>query len=316
MGESGLSDWNHLYVQQTAIKQFSSWRHKNMWSLSDIGCLRDFNICSKLHFSTSNTVFNIIILCSLHLTFQTCLITDICFHHLPPSPSLLCFFPFLLWPPGGALHLCRMAPTSMLKTCRRWQRCTGWLSAATGRWPSSRWGTKQTSTASASSTRRLWTSPWIPATLSWWYCYRWTDGWWGDTLGERETDRVERKTKKGHRWIRCQSETDGWRVGRRGWMKTEREREGKEKETPRRWWREEKLMTGKNRYRRTDNWEGKRRVRHAGRRTEKQRRVKSGQLSFSNTKHVVARLLNKIRERETLGEEKTENDPADFSQCR
>lgn len=231
MGDPGLSVWNHLYVQQTAIKQFSSWRHKNMWSLSDIGCLRDFNISSKLHFSTSNTVFNIIILCSLHLTFQTCLITDICFHHLPPSPSLLCFFPFLLWPPGGALHLCRMAPTSMLKTCRRWQRCTGWLSAATGRWPSSRWGTKQTSTASASSTRRLWTSPWIPATLSWWYCYRWTDGWMvgGHTRGERETDRVERKTKKGHRWIRCQSETDGWRVGRRGWMKTEREREGKER---------------------------------------------------------------------------------------
>lgn len=57
-------------------------------------------------------------------------------------------------------------------------------------------------------------------------------------------------------------------------------------------------------------------MRHAGRRTEKQRRVKSGQLSFSNTKHVAARLLNKIRERETLGEEKTENDPADFSQCR
>lgn len=57
-------------------------------------------------------------------------------------------------------------------------------------------------------------------------------------------------------------------------------------------------------------------MRHAGRRTEKQRRVKSGQLSYSNTKHVVARLLNKIRERETLGEEKTENDPADFRQCR
>lgn len=95
MGDPGLSVWNHLYVQQTAIKQFSSWRHKNMWSLSDIGCLRDFNICSKLHTS------NIIILCSLHLTFQTCLITDICFHHLPPSPSLLGFFSFPSLATGG-----------------------------------------------------------------------------------------------------------------------------------------------------------------------------------------------------------------------
>lgn len=233
MGDPGLSVWNHLYVQQTAIKQFSSWRHKNMWSLSDIGCLRDFNICSKLHFSTSNTVFNIIILCSLHLTFQTCLITDICFHHLPPSPSLLCFFPFLLWPPGGALHLCRMAPTSMLKTCRRWQRCTGWLSAATGRWPSSRWGTKQTSTASASSTRRLWTSPWIPATLSWWYCYRWTDGWWGDTLGERERQtelREKQKRGKDESDVRVRQTDEGW-GDEDGWRQKERERGKRERDT-------------------------------------------------------------------------------------
>lgn len=227
MGDPGLSVWNHLYVQQTAIKQFSSWRHKNMWSLSDIGCLRDFNICSKLHTS------NIIILCSLHLTFQTCLITDICFHHLPPSPSLLCFFPFLLWPPGGALHLCRMAPTSMLKTCRRWQRCTGWLSAATGRWPSSRWGTKQTSTASASSTRRLWTSPWIPATLSWWYCYRWTDGWWGDTLGERERQtelREKQKRGKDESDVRVRQTDEGW-GDEDGWRQKERERGKRERDT-------------------------------------------------------------------------------------
>ena len=214
-------------------------------------------------------------------------------------------FPFLLRPPGGALQLCRMAATSMLKTCQRWQRCIEWLSAATGRWPSSRWGTKQTSTASASSTRRLWTSPWIPATLSWWYCYRWTDGWWGDTLGERERDRKSwEKNKKGAKMNQI-SEWDGRMKGGETRMDEDRKRERgeREKDTPWRWWREgedereEKLMTGKNRYRRTDNWEGKRRVRHAGRRTEKQRRVKSGQLSFSNSKHIVARLLNKIRER-------------------
>lgn len=261
MGDPGLSVWNHLYVQQTAIKQFSSWRHKNMWSLSDIGCLRDFNICSKLHFSTSNTVFNIIILCSLHLTFQTCLITDICFHHLPPSPSLLCFFPFLLWPPGGALHLCRMAPTSMLKTCRRWQRCTGWLSAATGRWPSSRWGTKQTSTASASSTRRLWTSPWIPATLSWWYCYRWTDGWWGDTLGERERQtELREKQKRGidESDVRVRQTDEGW-GDEDGWRQKERER-GKRKrhheddEGRRNWWQGKIDIEGQTTERGKEGW--------------------------------------------------------------
>lgn len=261
MGDPGLSVWNHLYVQQTAIKQFSSWRHKNMWSLSDIGCLRDFNICSKLHFSTSNTVFNIIILCSLHLTFQTCLITDICFHHLPPSPSLLCFFPFLLWPPGGALHLCRMAPTSMLKTCRRWQRCTGWLSAATGRWPSSRWGTKQTSTASASSTRRLWTSPWIPATLSWWYCYRWTDGWWGDTLGERERQtelREKQKRGKDESDVRVRQTDEGW-GDEDGWRQKERER-GKRKrhheddEGRRNWWQGKIDIEGQTTERGKEGW--------------------------------------------------------------
>lgn len=261
MGDPGLSVWNHLYVQQTAIKQFSSWRHKNMWSLSDIGCLRDFNISSKLHFSTSNTVFNIIILCSLHLTFQTCLITDICFHHLPPSPSLLCFFPFLLWPPGGALHLCRMAPTSMLKTCRRWQRCTGWLSAATGRWPSSRWGTKQTSTASASSTRRLWTSPWIPATLSWWYCYRWTDGWWGDTLGERERQtELREKQKRGidESDVRVRQTDEGW-GDEDGWRQKERER-GKRKrhheddEGRRNWWQGKIDIEGQTTERGKEGW--------------------------------------------------------------
>lgn len=255
MGDPGLSVWNHLYVQQTAIKQFSSWRHKNMWSLSDIGCLRDFNICSKLHTS------NIIILCSLHLTFQTCLITDICFHHLPPSPSLLCFFPFLLWPPGGALHLCRMAPTSMLKTCRRWQRCTGWLSAATGRWPSSRWGTKQTSTASASSTRRLWTSPWIPATLSWWYCYRWTDGWWGDTLGERERQtelREKQKRGKDESDVRVRQTDEGW-GDEDGWRQKERER-GKRKrhheddEGRRNWWQGKIDIEGQTTERGKEGW--------------------------------------------------------------
>lgn len=255
MGDPGLSVWNHLYVQQTAIKQFSSWRHKNMWSLSDIGCLRDFNICSKLHTS------NIIILCSLHLTFQTCLITDICFHHLPPSPSLLCFFPFLLWPPGGALHLCRMAPTSMLKTCRRWQRCTGWLSAATGRWPSSRWGTKQTSTASASSTRRLWTSPWIPATLSWWYCYRWTDGWWGDTLGERERQtelREKQKRGKDESDVRVRQTDEGW-GDEDGWR--QKEREGKERkrhheddEGRRNWWQGKIDIEGQTTERGKEGW--------------------------------------------------------------
>lgn len=229
IGAPGLSVWNGLYMQQTAIKQFSSWRHNNMWSLSDIGCLRDFNICSKWHFSMSNTVFNIFTYTPLYLyrrawTQTSVFITTLCL------PFFCVYFFFLFWPPGGALHLRRMAPTSMPKTCRRWQRCTGWLSAATGRWPSSRWGTKQTSTASASSTRRLWTSPWIPATLKLMILLQ-VDGGMdgGETLWgrERQTDRVERNTGKGQRWIRCQSETDGWRVGRQGWMKTERERGGK-----------------------------------------------------------------------------------------
>lgn len=304
IGAPGLSVWNGLYMQQTAIKQFSSWRHNNMWSLSDIGCLRDFNICSKWHFSMSNTVFNIFTYTPLYLyrrawTQTSVFITTLCL------PFFCVYFFFLFWPPGGALHLRRMAPTSMPKTCRRWQRCTGWLSAATGRWPSSRWGTKQTSTASASSTRRLWTSPWIPATLKLMILLQvdgWRDGWWGDTLGERETDRQSWEEHRKGAKMNQMSEWDRRMKGGETRMDEDRKTE-RGKETPRRWWREgedereEKLMTGKNRYRRTGNWEGKGRVRHAGRRTETQRRVKSGQLCFSNTKHVVARLLNKIRER-------------------
>lgn len=317
MGDPGLSVWNHLYVQQTAIKQFSSWRHKNMWSLSDIGCLRDFNICSKLHFSTSNTVFNIIILCSLHLTFQTCLITDICFHHLPPSPSLLGFFSFPSLATGGrtasvqnganinakdmpkmtALH--RVAQRSHREVAELPLRYEADIDCL------SKFHETPLDIAMDTSNTELMILLQVDGRMV-----------GGHTRGERDRQSWE-KNKKGAK-MNQMSEWDRRMKGGETRMDEDRKRERgeREKETPRRWWREEKLMTGKNRYRRTDNWEGKRRVRHAGRRTEKQRRVKSGQLSYSNTKHVVARLLNKIRERETLGEEKTENDPADFRQCR
>ena len=230
IGAPGLSVWNGLYMQQTAIKQFSSWRHNNMWSLSDIGCLRDFNICSKWHFSMSNTVFNIFTYTPLYLyrrawTQTSVFITTLC---LP----FFCVYFFSFSGHRGAHCICAEWHQHQCQRHAEDDSAAPGGSAQPqggGRAPAevrSRHRLPQQVPQDAFGHRHGYQQHW-----SWWYCYRWLDGGMdgGETLWgrERQTDRVERNTGKGQRWIRCQSETDGWRVGRQGWMKTERERGGK-----------------------------------------------------------------------------------------